>query len=153
MADRQYRVRRVLALAIGIPSALFFLMSMARPLMGDSGSTFDPVLSATCHRLPSRSLHLPWGTTGLCARCTSFWFAMAAASGLLLQLKRRPPFWTGLLLFVPLVVDGLMQKYTPYESTNLLRVITGLAAGAGIPFLALGENRGQHKQGDRIGSP
>jgi len=140
MADREYRVRRALALAIGIPAAVFFLMSVTRPLIGEAGSPVDPVLSATCHRLPSRSLHLPWGLTGLCARCTSFWFAMATAPALLYHLKRRPPFWTGLLLFIPLVVDGLMQKYTPYESTNLLRVLTGLTAGTGIPFLALGES-------------
>jgi uncharacterized membrane protein len=137
MADGTVRTRRVLALILGIPAAFLFLLSIARPILGEAGDAADPLLSATCHRLPSRSLHLPWGTSGLCARCTSFWCAMAAGSILLLHPRLRPPFWSGLLLILPLVIDGLLQKHTAYESTVLLRVLTGLFAGLGIPVLAM----------------
>jgi uncharacterized membrane protein len=137
MADGTGRTRRILALVLGIPAGILFLLSITRPLLGEAGDVVDPLLSATCHRLPSRSLHLPWGVSGLCARCTSFWFAMAAGSILLLRPGLRPPFWSGLLLFLPLVIDGLLQKYTAYESITVLRVLTGLSAGLGIPVLAM----------------
>jgi len=138
MADGTGRTRRILALVLGIPAAMLFLASISRPILGDAGDAVDPLLSATCHRLPSRSLDLPWGVSGLCARCTSFWFAMAAGSVLLLRPGLRPPFWSGLLLIMPLILDGLLQKYTAYESITLLRVLTGLFAGLGIPVLAMG---------------
>jgi len=140
MADRSERIRRVLALVLGIPAALLLGLSLARPILRDAGNSVDPLLSATCHRLPERSLQLPWGTCGLCARCTAFWSGVAAGSVLLLRPRLRPPFWSGFLLVLPLVADGLLQQHTSYESTNLLRVLTGFPAGLGIPVLAMGRS-------------
>lgn len=141
MADAPGRARRVLALVLGVPAAFLLLLSLSRPILGDAGDAFDPLLSATCHRLSSRSLPLPWGESGLCARCTSFWSGMTAGSLLLLRPRLRPPFWSGLLLVIPLIADGMLQQYTPYESTTVLRVLTGLMAGLGIPVLAMGSVR------------
>ena len=45
---------------------------------------------------------------------------------------RFPPVWTAVVLLLPLMVDGLVQLLTPYESTNLRRVITGILFGYGF---------------------
>ena len=41
-----------------------------------------------------------------------------------------------MLCCVPCLVDGLIQTFTDYESTNLRRVIFGIVAGIGIGFWA-----------------
>ncbi len=43
-----------------------------------------------------------------------------------------PPFWTVLLLMVPLIVDGTVQKLTSYESGNIRRLITGILFGMAL---------------------
>jgi uncharacterized membrane protein len=51
------------------------------------------------------------------------------------------------LLFAPLAIDGTVQLLTDYESTNLVRVLTGLPLGfaggyiIGVMIATLGENR------------
>lgn len=131
--------RLILAILLGVPAGLMFLFSIARPVMGDSGDFIDPVLSATCHRLPSRCLTLPWGTSGLCARCTAFWLGLAVGIGLMYSHISKIPFWTGFPLLLPLIIDGLLQYHSSYESSNFVRSITGLAAGSGISVVILGK--------------
>lgn len=127
-----------LALLLGIPAVIFFLLSVTGPVLGKTGDIFDTVLSATCHRLPSRSILLPWGTSGLCARCTAFWFGIAAGISIMYPGILRIRFWIGSLFLLPLIADGTVQSFTGYESTNLLRIFTGLTAGMGISILAFG---------------
>lgn len=150
MADRS-RSRLFLALLIGIPGCLFFLLSIFRPACGDACGFTDPVLSALCHQLPDRSFHLPWGVSGLCTRCTAFWFGLAVGSPLLYLASWRPGFWTGPLLILPLVADGLLQAWTEYTSSNLVRILTGFMAALGIAVLALGNPPG--RSGERPPTP
>ena len=130
--------RLILAILLGVPAGLMFLFSIARPVMGDSGDFIDPVLSATCHRLTSSCLTLPWGISGLCARCTAFWLGLAAGVVLMYSHIRKIPFWTGFPLLLPLIADGLLQFHSSYESCNFVRLVTGLAAGSGISVIILG---------------
>ncbi len=131
--------RTTLALLLGVPAAIFFLLSVAFPVLGKTGEIFDPILSATCHRLPERCIQMPWGTSGLCARCTAFWLGLAVGISFMYPGKIRIPFWIGVLFFIPLIIDGVIQSETAYESTNILRTLTGLAAGAGISILIFGK--------------
>lgn len=131
--------RTILALLLGVPAAVFFLLSVAFPVLGKTGDIFDPILSATCHRLAERCIQMPWGTTGLCARCTAFWFGLAVGISFMYPGIIRIPFWTGVLFLIPLIIDGVVQSVTPYESTNVLRVLTGLTAGTGISILIFGK--------------
>ena len=41
----------------------------------------------------------------------------------------RPPLWFCIVLMVPMIVDGLIQRLTTYESSNIKRVITGALFG------------------------
>ena len=130
--------RLVLAILLGVPAGLLFLFSIVRPVMGNSGNFIDPILSATCHRMPSRCVNLPWGTSGLCARCTAFWLGLAAGIFLTYSSICKIPFWTGFPLLLPLIADGLLQFHSSYESSNFVRLVTGLVAGFGISVIILG---------------
>ncbi len=46
-----------------------------------------------------------------------------------------PPAWAAGLMMVPLIVDGFCQMLTPYESTNLRRLLTGILFGYGFAAL------------------
>jgi len=56
------------------------------------------------------------------------------------------PFWTGFPALLPLVADGLMQYHSLYESSNLIRAVTGLAAGFGISVIILGKEHLKNNQ-------
>lgn len=45
---------------------------------------------------------------------------------------RRLPLGIGLLLMVPMIIDGTVQRLTRYESNNPLRFITGSICGFGF---------------------
>ncbi|MEA3267500.1 MAG: DUF2085 domain-containing protein [Candidatus Fermentibacteria bacterium] len=88
-----------------------------------------PLLGLTCHRLPHRSFD--WAP-GLCARCTFFWIGIFLSS--LLMFFRKLPGSTvlGLFLMLPMALDGSFQFIGLYESTNIMRLLTGFSAGIGL---------------------
>ena len=85
----------------------------------------------TCHRYPERSFFWNGRQFPLCARCTGIYVGFCIA----------PIFWFGwviptllwsVLLILPTAIDGFTQAYLHRESTNWLRMSTGLVAGAGL---------------------
>jgi uncharacterized membrane protein len=42
------------------------------------------------------------------------------------------PFWISMLLILPTYMDGITQAYFNRESTNWLRLFTGIIAGIGM---------------------
>lgn len=69
----------------------------------------------------------------LCARCTGELLGILAAVGS--WWLWRPPVALALVLLVPLVVDGLVQLCTAYESRNYRRLWTGVLFGYGLTAL------------------
>ena len=51
--------------------------------------------------------------------------------------NQRTLLWLacGMLLCLPLIADGFLQLLTPYESTNIKRVLTGIPFGLGLGIL------------------
>ena len=47
----------------------------------------------------------------------------------------RPPLVVVFILMVPMIADGLIQRLTAYESTNLKRVVTGTLFGYALVML------------------
>ena len=98
-----------------------------------------------CHQLDERSWFICSAKLGVCVRCLAtyvFFIPMGFAlfiRPLRIWIGRRSflrfvlPVWLGSLS--PLLIDGLLQLVTPWESTNLLRFITGGLAGAGTALL------------------
>jgi uncharacterized membrane protein len=87
-----------------------------------------------CHRMKSRSITIKGYTLPLCARCTGIllgylFFPFLLIAGIHLSL------WLGLLLNVPMVLDGWTQKRKYRMSNNVLRVITGIKSGLGQSVL------------------
>ncbi|TET22135.1 MAG: DUF2085 domain-containing protein [Candidatus Stahlbacteria bacterium] len=98
-----------------------------------------------CHQLDERSWFICSAKLGVCVRCfATYLFLIIAGAAFFIRpirewIQRR---WflrlvlpLSLGLFFPLLVDGLFQLITPWESTNLLRFITGGLAGAGTALL------------------
>ncbi|MEY2191979.1 DUF2085 domain-containing protein [Neobacillus sp. BF23-41] len=87
-----------------------------------------------CHRMKSRSITIKGYTLPLCARCTGIllgylFFPFLLIAGLHFSL------WLGLLLNVPMVLDGWTQKRKYRMSNNILRVTTGIMSGFGQSVL------------------
>ncbi len=88
-----------------------------------------------CHQLASRSYFLNDNQMPFCSRDLGLFIGLAAASGvaLFLTISVNPL----LLLFglAPIGIDGGLQAVTSYESTNTLRIVTGIIAGISLAFL------------------
>ena len=80
-----------------------------------------------CHCRSDRSFIIRRRRFPICARCTGELCGMVIASTCCFFFF--PPVWVGLLLLLPLVIDGFVQLKTSYESTNPRRFVTGLLFG------------------------
>lgn len=93
-----------------------------------------------CHGIPRRCLEL-WGTPmPICARCTAIYGGALAGLVLVRLLPAVSERAARMAMFAaatPLGIDGLTQLTTLRESTNELRIATGLAAGIGFAFWAV----------------
>lgn len=102
---------------------------------------------ARCHQMPERSFFLGSYQFPLCARCTGIMLGRMLAILLFpfVLIPMKIALTVLPLLLLPLAIDGLVQKYTKYESNNCKRVITGILWGfasislilRGIVFLAV----------------
>jgi uncharacterized membrane protein len=87
-----------------------------------------------CHQHADRSFFLNGNQMPFCARCTSIFLGLAIGAAVLIFLDLEVHILWILLAMVPIGLDGGIQLVTDYESTNLMRFITGAIAGiaAGI---------------------
>lgn len=91
-----------------------------------------------CHCRADRSFFFRGKQFPICARCTGIGigFLLAVVS----LWFYRPPFVLAVLLMIPMIVDGILQLKTAYESRNIIRCITGLLFCYGfISFWVIGE--------------
>jgi uncharacterized membrane protein len=98
-----------------------------------------------CHQLDHRSWFLCGQKMGVCVRCFStYLFIVPASIPFFIDSFRawiskmhflRFVLPVSIILLSPLMVDGFIQLLTSWESTNLIRFITGAMMGAGLAFL------------------
>ncbi len=86
-----------------------------------------------CHARPDRSFYFRGKQFPICARCTGELVGMILCIPTLI-FWGCPSFGIVLLLMVPLIVDGSVQKLTSYESSNIRRLITGILFGMALIF-------------------
>jgi uncharacterized membrane protein len=85
-----------------------------------------------CHQKSHRSLFLNNNQMPFCSRCTAIWVGLTISFGLMIfynfNLDNKFIF---LLIFslIPIGIDGIGQFLGFWESTNLIRIITGLFVG------------------------
>ena len=116
-----------------------------------------------CHNKPERSIKINENQMPVCTRDVGIFFGLAVGGfwfsrkgynrwtikdtclSLLpdrwlvgtYQANRRTLIWLfcGLLLCLPLIIDGFTQLLTSYESNNITRPITGIGFGIGLGVL------------------
>ena len=103
-----------------------------------------------CHGRVERSLELFGAPMPICARCTGIYVGvLAGLIGFFLvraaarRVSERVFRLGGLVLLVPMAIDGLTQAAGLRESTNELRIATGVIAGLafGLWILSVVEDR------------
>ena len=86
-----------------------------------------------CHGMPERCFTLEGVPMPICARCTGIYAGFLLGVFLMFAVRKlhrlRLPAWLAVALVAPLFIDGVTQGIGLRESTNELRVITGLLAG------------------------
>ncbi|MEH7275158.1 DUF2085 domain-containing protein [Neobacillus vireti] len=80
--------------------------------------------------MKSRSLTINGYTLPLCARCTGI-LAGYLFFPFFLILNLNFPLWLGIVLNLPMVIDGWTQKRKYRISNNSLRLSTGIVSGLG----------------------
>jgi len=83
-----------------------------------------------CHRREDRSIKI-FGRKFLCARCSGLLFGFIPAV-VLLVFGVSIPRLLGFLLVLPSMVDGCTQFLKLRESTNLIRLTTGILFTLGL---------------------
>lgn len=89
-----------------------------------------------CHRMKDRSFHFSGKPFPVCARCTGILLGFFLIPALLL-ISWRAPFWIGMGLNLPMIIDGYTQLKKWRKSNNILRFITGLASGFGLSIFVV----------------
>lgn len=93
-----------------------------------------------CHQKVERSFFINGNQMPFCSRCTAIWLGLAIGLGFMafyrIQLDEK--FLYAIIIgLVPIGIDGLGQHFGFWESTNIIRLITGLLAG-GVCGIAIG---------------
>lgn len=93
-----------------------------------------------CHGIAERCLELWNVPMPICARCTAIYVGLIAAVllfPLLPRVHEATARWILAIAATPMFIDGITQMAMLRESTNLLRIETGAAAGLAFAFWAL----------------
>ncbi|MGQ9586946.1 MAG: DUF2085 domain-containing protein [Thermoplasmata archaeon] len=88
-----------------------------------------------CHQIANRSYFLNGNQMPFCARDLGLFLGLAIGFGFLTFYRYKLHPFVALVGFVPLGIDGGAQLLTDYESTNMLRMATGVVAGIAASLL------------------
>lgn len=88
-----------------------------------------------CHHVPERSIPLFGIERYLCARCLGILCGLLM--GGYIYMVFQIPLSIAVVCILPLVIDGVIQAISTYESNNLLRLLTGVLFGIGIVSLEI----------------
>jgi uncharacterized membrane protein len=123
----------VLAVLTPIPAGILTASMVCAWAIAHGASTrWRLLFRFMCHGIPERCLLLFGVPMPICARCVAIYVGLLA--GLLLfpllpLLRERFMRTVAFAALIPLGIDGLTQLAGLRESTNPLRIATGLVAG------------------------
>lgn len=83
-----------------------------------------------CHCRSDRSLYYRGKQFPICARCTGELIGILVS--FVLFWFWRPTLTSAIIMLIPLIIDGFVQRLTSYESNNFKRMITGFLFGIGF---------------------
>jgi uncharacterized membrane protein len=141
--------RIVLAFVAAIPAVILGAAAMTTAAISAGASMqWRLLFRLMCHGKPERCLELFDAPMPICARCTGIYLGLLAglAAFRLARVVSEKAFRiAAFIALTPLAVDGLTQLTGLRESTNELRIATGLVAGLafGLWILAVVEQRNE----------
>jgi uncharacterized membrane protein len=130
-------------LQVCVLAAIVFY-SLAVP--GDLDYKLDALGFGVCHQISTHSFFVDGHQLPLCARCSGIYLSALASLSLLLVIRRRAarlPVGSMVTIlavfFGAMVIDGINSTLQTFgsniwESTNLVRLITGSLAGTAVAF-------------------
>ncbi|MDR0912764.1 MAG: DUF2085 domain-containing protein [Methanobrevibacter sp.] len=102
------------------------------------------IMKYICHQRKDRSFKIKNHYFPLCSRCTGIYLSLFLFLIIFLVLNLKLNYdlpsnckLIGFLLLIPMAIDGISQYLNWRESTNILRLITGILAGLGLAILIL----------------
>jgi uncharacterized membrane protein len=81
-----------------------------------------------CHQKADRSFFINGNQMPFCSRCTAIWLGLPLGLGFMVFYKIELDEKLMLLIIIgilPIGIDGVGQLFSFWESTNIIRVITG----------------------------
>ncbi|HEX2835592.1 MAG TPA: DUF2085 domain-containing protein [Thermoanaerobaculia bacterium] len=139
----------VLACVAAIPTFILGMASLCSLAIASGASMqWRLAFRMMCHGLPRRCLELFDVPMPICARCTGIYLGMLVGIAFFIVLpwlRERVMRKVAIAAIAPLAIDGLTQLTGLRESTNALRMATGLIAGLafGLWVLSAIERRGE----------
>jgi len=85
-----------------------------------------------CHQIAERSFFINGNQMPFCSRCTAIWLGLAIGLGVMVfyKIQLDGKFIFAIIIgLIPVGIDGLGQNFGFWESTNAIRVVTGLIIG------------------------
>ncbi|MCM1228046.1 MAG: DUF2085 domain-containing protein [Clostridium sp.] len=86
-----------------------------------------------CHQIPERSYFFLGYQLPVCARCEGMIIGELIAVILIFTGFGIKWFYC-LIMFLPMLLDGIIQYKTAYTSTNIKRLLTGFLFGVGFIY-------------------
>ena len=83
-----------------------------------------------CHCRSDRSLYYHGKKFPICARCTGELIGILVSFTLFWFW--RPNLISAIVMLIPLIIDGFVQRLTSYGSNNFKRMVTGFLFGIGF---------------------
>lgn len=103
--------------------------------VGSSLHSFcDIINSFACHQLDDRLLYFGTYSTGVCARCYSFYLFILV--GVVLFSNTPISFQQFNVMNIPLVVDGVCQLLGIWDSSSVSRLISGGLSGMAVALVS-----------------
>jgi len=131
----------VMAVIAAIPIAILSASTLCTLAIANGASMrWRLLFRIMCHGLRERCLEWFGVPMPICARCVGIYAGLLAGIALFLMLPVLREKTTRILAFIavtPLAIDGLTQLAGLRESTNPLRLSTGIVAGLVLGMWAL----------------
>lgn len=139
--------RIVLAFVGSIPAIILAASALCSWLIaGGASMQWRLLFRILCHGRVERSLELFGAPMPICARCTGIYAGLLGGLAffwLIRFVREKQMRMVSFAAVTPLAIDGLTQLTGLRESTNALRIVTGVVAGLafGIWILSAVEHR------------
>jgi uncharacterized membrane protein len=131
----------VMAVVAAIPLSILGASTLCSWAIAEGASMrWRALFRVMCHGIVTRCLTLFDVPMPICARCTGIYLGMLAGLAAFLVVpwvEEKAMRIAAFIAVTPLAIDGLTQLVRLRESTNALRMGTGIAAGAAFAMWVL----------------